>query len=154
MKRGNNNMHVIEATQSDIPSLCALLEILFSQEVELSPSLEKQKKGLELLIANEQIGKIFVLKENDCSIGMVSLLFTISTALGGKVAWLEDMIVHPDYQGQGCGSKLLDYAIASAKELACQRITLLSDADNLVAHRFYERFGFKNSSMKPFKLLL
>ncbi|MDD2384006.1 MAG: GNAT family N-acetyltransferase [Sulfurospirillaceae bacterium] len=147
-------MHVVEANLSDIPSLCALLEILFSQEVEFAPSFEKQKKGLELIIANEQIGKIFVLKEDSHVIGMVSLLFSISTALGGKVAWLEDMIIHPDYRGRSCGSQLIDYAIVSARALACQRITLLSDADNLAAHHFYKQHGFKSSSMYPFKLLL
>ncbi len=147
-------MDVLEATHADIPSLCSLLELLFSQEIEFSPSLEKQKKGLELILNNEQIGKILVLKHDEQVIGMVSLLFSISTALGGKVAWLEDMIVHPDFRGQACGSQLLTYAIKEAKALTCKRITLLTDRDNTVAHRFYERLGFKGSSMQPFKILL
>ena len=147
-------MYVLEATHADVPSLCALLEILFSQEAEFSPSVEKQKNGLELILNNEHIGKIFVLKHDERVIGMVSLLFSVSTALGAKVAWLEDMVVHPDFRGQTCGSKLLSYAIEAAKKLTCKRITLLTDTDNKGAHRFYERLGFKSSSMQPFKLLL
>ena len=147
-------MHVLEATHADIPSLCALLEILFSQEAEFFPSVEKQKNGLELILNNEHIGKIFVLKHDERVIGMVSLLFSVSTALGAKVAWLEDMVVHPDFRGQACGSKLLSHAIEAAKKLTCKRITLLTDTDNIDAHRFYERLGFKGSSMKPFKVLL
>lgn len=41
-----------------------------------------------------------MLKENDAIIGMVSILWSISTALGGKVAFLEDMIVSPSYRGK------------------------------------------------------
>ena len=85
---------------------------------------------------------------------MVNLLYTISTALGGKVAILEDMIVDPEYQHKGVGSKLIQYAIDYSKEIDCKRITLLSDKENLLAHEFYKKSGFGHSSMVVFRKVL
>lgn len=107
-----------------------------------------------MILGNPEIGKIFVCQNDGEIIGMVSLLFTISTALGGKVAMLEDMIMSSQFQGKGFGTKLLAHAIAEAKKLTCKRLTLLSDTDNLNAHRFYEQFGFKYSPMLPMRLIL
>ena len=81
-------------------------------------------------------------------IGMVSLLFTISTALGGKVAILEDMIVDSASRGTGIGSCLIESALSYAAENDFKRITLLTDADNSMAQRFYKTNGFYESDMK------
>lgn len=146
-------MHIQEATIEDIPVLCELLQILFSKEAEFIPNAKVQKNALELILHNEEIGKIFVLKKEEKTIGMVSLLFSISTALGGRVAWLEDMIVNPVYHNQGGGTQLLQYAITYAKKLTCKRITLLTDESNNEAKRFYKRFGFEESVMKPMRII-
>lgn len=146
--------HIREAMQSDVLALCELLKILFSGEREFVSNFDVQKCALEMILNQPESGKIFVYENDGEIIGMVSLLFTISTALGGKVALLEDMVIAPQFQGIGVGKKLLAHAIAEAKKLTCKRITLLSDTDNLKAHRFYEKFGFNYSPMVPMRLLL
>jgi len=143
-----------EATHKDILALCGLLGILFSGEREFISNADIQKCALEMILNDPKIGKIFIYENDGEIIGMVSLLFTISTALGGKVAMLEDVIIAPHFQGMGFGKKLLAHAIAEAKNLTCKRITLLSDTDNIKAHHFYEQFGFKYSPMLPMRLLL
>ena len=95
-----------------------------------------------------------VMREDDLILGMVNLLFTISTACGGKVAILEDMIVHPTRQGEGLGSKLLQAAKEFAQGEGCKRITLLTDRANDSAIRFYQRQGFEISGMIPMRLAL
>jgi GNAT superfamily N-acetyltransferase len=84
---------------------------------------------------------------------MVGLLFTVSTALGARVAWLEDMVVAPEARGRGIGGALVDAALAQARAAGCRRVTLLTDADNADAHRFYRRHGFAASPMRPFRFL-
>jgi len=85
---------------------------------------------------------------------MVSILFTVSTAEGGRAAWLEDMIVHPGRRGQGIGERLLDEAKSGARAAGCSRITLLTDASNNAAMRFYGRAGFVCSEMVPMRMSL
>jgi GNAT superfamily N-acetyltransferase len=87
-------------------------------------------------------------------LGMVNLLFTVSTALGGRVGILEDLIVAPGSRGSGIGSALLKKAIEKARALGCKRLALLTDRDNRSAHRLYRRHGFVMSQMAPFQLSL
>lgn len=148
-------MPVIEkALISDIPALSELLSFLFAQEVEFSPNTEAQIKGLSTIINNPELGTILVYREGSEIMGMVNLLFTISTALGERVAILEDMVVSPKARGSGIGSELLSHAISFARTYGCKRITLLTDSGNQGAQRFYAKHGFTASSMAPFRLSL
>ncbi|MDZ7820009.1 MAG: GNAT family N-acetyltransferase [Aliarcobacter sp.] len=147
-------MEIKVATINDIMPLCELLNELFSMEKEFIVNKELQIKGLKKILENNSIGNIIVATKDKKIIAMVNLLYTISTALGAKVAILEDMIVSKDFQNQNIGSTLLEFAKTFAKEIGCKRITLLTDNDNFKAHTFYEKNGFEKSSMIPFRIKL
>ncbi len=140
-----------EAVLEDIPNLCELLNYLFDQEEEFKPNDKIQSEGLKRIISQSDVGEIIVAQESTKIVGMVNILYTISTALGGRVAILEDMIVAPKVRGKGVGSKLVNFSLDLAKQKGCKRITLLTDHDNDGAHRFYERHGFIRSSMVVFR---
>lgn len=147
-------MHVETATVSDIPALCGLLSVLFSQEAEFTPNPVAQRRGLARVIGNPEVGAVLVAKQGEQIVGMVNLLFTISTALGERVALLEDMVVSPAGRGIGVGTKLLSEAISCSRAQGCKRITLLTDRSNESAQRFYAKQGFVASSMVPMRLSL
>lgn len=142
------------AIPEDIPRLNELLTILFTQEADFRPDPVRQASGLRLIIDNPGTGHILVLREESVIVGMVNLIYTVSTALGDRVAILEDMIIDPAHRGGGAGSRLLSGAIEFAKQQGCLRITLLTDRTNIGAIRFYERHGFTLSEMVPLRLLL
>jgi len=144
-------MKIERATIKDIPELCTLLDYLFEQESEFEPHREAQARGLGAVINDKDVGDILVVRQEGGIVAMVNLLYTVSTALGARVAILEDMVVLPIVRGQGVGSKLLAYAIQFAKEQGCQRVTLLTDGDNIGAHRFYQKHDFSRSSMLTFR---
>jgi GNAT superfamily N-acetyltransferase len=145
---------VREARSADVEEMVELLAHLFEQERDFCPAPAKQRRALESLLAQPTMGRVFVLTKGSKILGMVSLLFSISTAEGGKVAWLEDMVVRPDQRGKGLGTRLLRAAIDWAKRDGLTRITLLTDADNLLARRLYLRHGFAPSAMQPLRLHL
>jgi GNAT superfamily N-acetyltransferase len=145
---------IAQATMEDILQLCDLLALLFKQEADFIPDRARQERALRLILGQPETGRIFCARFEGRVTGMVSLLFTISTAEGGRAAWLEDMVVHPDWRGKGLGNRLLQYALAAGKTQGCSRVTLLTDGDNRPAMRFYERAGFERSSMVPFRLKL
>lgn len=147
-------MQITVAQVSDIPGLCELLAILFSQEAEFVPNFDVQHRGLADIISHSELGLVAVARRDGRLIGMVSLLYTVSTALGGRVALLEDLVVAPNARGFGVGSRLLEYAISLARMNGCKRITLLTDRDNESAQRFYRRHGFCQSAMTPLRLVL
>lgn len=142
------------ATSADIDGLCRLLEQLFAQEAEFSADHQAQSRGLRLIIEQPTAGEILLAEIDGQMVAMVSLLYSISTALGAPVALLEDMVVDASQRGSGLGSELLQAAIAHARSRDCRRITLLTDGDNHAAQRFYARQGFSPSSMLPMRLAL
>lgn len=143
-----------KAVLEDIKELNRLLSALFSQEAEFVPDAQKQAKALTMIINDASIGDIYVAQKDGKVVGMVNILYTISTALGERVAILEDMIVDEAFRGQNIGSALIEHAVAKTKAAGCKRITLLTDGDNTKAHGFYSGFGFVKSSMVPFRLQL
>lgn len=140
------------ATLDDIPQLSDLLTLLFTQEADFQPDIEKQYSGLRQIIENPDVGIILVLRDDSTAVGMVNVLFTISTACGGRVAIVEDMVIRPEHRGQKAGSLLLQAAIDLARTNGCLRITLLTDRTNAPAIRFYQRHGFVLSEMIPMRL--
>ena len=147
-------MKLTKAIHSDIPELVELLKALFDQEAEFKPNSETQKKALRKIILDLNIGIILVARDDEKILGMINLLFTESTALGAKVAILEDMVVLAKSRGEGIGSQLIDFAIGEAKKEGCKRITLLTDIENTKAQSFYQKKGFVKSKMTPYRFLL
>jgi GNAT superfamily N-acetyltransferase len=144
-------MQLREAKIDDIPELCKLLNYLFEQEEEFKPNTEIQSEGLRKIISKSDVGVIVIAMDSNKVIGMVNILYTVSTALGSRVALLEDMVVSPKARGKGVGSMLMKFSLDLAKENGCKRITLLTDFDNDGAHRFYQQHGFIRSSMVAFR---
>lgn len=148
-------MIIVEnARMDDIPQLCELLASLFQQEIEFQPDIARQKMGLEEIIEDEDVGSILVLREGSRVLGMVNVLYTVSTACGGRVGLVEDLIVRPGVRNRGWGSLLIQEAVKQAIAVGCLRLTVLTDRTNHSAIRFYERHGFVPSIMQPLRLSL
>ncbi len=142
------------ATEADLDELSDLLAELFSEESDFRPNKDKQLRGLRLIFEQPNRGRVFVLRRDNVIVGTINLLFTISTAEGGFVILLEDLVVHKDYRDHGYGSDLLEYAINFAKQKHFLRITLLTDRPELRSQNFFRRHGFVESSMMPMRLFI
>lgn len=150
----HESIRIEPATLEDLPELVELLFDLFSMEADFDPDRDKQMRGIKLILEQPNRGRIFVLRNDHSIIGMINLLITISTAEGGFVLLLEDLVVQRDHRGQGYGSKLLDHAIEFAKSKGFSRITLLTDRPNDGAKKFYLARGFYESDMIPLRYRL
>ncbi len=148
-------MESIECAKLDgAAALAGLLDILFTQEADFAADRSKQERALRIVIEKPETGVIFVARRDSVPIGMLSLLFTVSTAEGGPACWLEDMVLHPDWRGSGLGTRLLQYAVDWASNRGFARISLLTDKTNEDAIRFYRRLGFAESAMTVLRLSL
>src|SRR5438477_6371439 len=148
------NVVIEPATEADLDELSEMLGDLFAQEGDFRPDKEKQLRGLRLIFEQPSRGRVFVLRQDRTIVGMINLLFTISTAEGGFVVLLEDLVVHDAFRGKGYGSQLLEYAINFAKLKKFLRITLLTDRPELRSQNFFKRHGFYESPMLPMRLLI
>ena len=141
-----------EGTLADVPQLVELLGILFDQEAEFSPDANKQEAALKMILSEPNWGKIYVARDGRKVVAMASVLYTVSTAEGGKAALFEDLVVRPEYRKQGIGEALLKYVVAQARTEGILRLTLLTDMQNERAQAMYRRAGFVGSPMKPMRL--
>jgi GNAT superfamily N-acetyltransferase len=147
-----DNVVIEPATEADLDELSEMLGGLFAQEGDFRPDKHKQLRGLRLIFEQPSRGRVFVLRRDGAIVGVINLLFTISTAEGGFVMLLEDLVVQKDCQGKGYGKRLLEHAIDFARKKNFLRITLLTDRPENVAQAFFRKHGFVESSMIPMRL--
>jgi ribosomal protein S18 acetylase RimI-like enzyme len=142
------------AKPADLPRLVELLGILFESEAEFSADADKQRAALQAILADPAKGKVYVAREGREVVAMASLLYTVSTAEGGKAALFEDLVTAPEHRKRGIGAALLKHVIEQARAEGVLRITLLTDMQNERAQAMYRRVGFVGSPMKPMRLKL
>jgi GNAT superfamily N-acetyltransferase len=135
------------ATTDDLPAMADLLAELFTLETDFQPNREKQLAGLQLILDNPALGRLFVLRLEGNVAGMANALITISTSEGAHVLLLEDVIIKTEYRGKGLGRQLVEHVLAWAKAEGLSRVTLLADRDNTEALNFYAHMDFQPSAM-------
>lgn len=150
----HQNVRVEPATIEDLPELVQLVEELMTLQADFTPNTTAHEQGLSLILEQPHRGRIFVLRSESRIFGMVNLLFTISTAMGGMVVLLEDFIIHPDYRGQGFGSRMIDHVIAFAEKKNFKRITLLADKLESESQHFFQKHGFNFAQMVPMRRVI
>ncbi len=142
------------ANAADLSQLVELLGILFTQEAELSPDPDKQRRALEIILQDPSRARIYVARESGQVVALAALHFTTSTAEGGKAAWFEDCIVRPEHRRKGIGKALLEFVVAQARAEGALRVMLLTDGDNARAQALYRKMGFADSAMLAMRLKL
>lgn len=142
------------ATIEDLAALTELVMNLFSGSADFRPERDLQERGLRLILEQPNRGRIFVVRTTDKIFGMVNLLFTISTARGGFVILMEDVVIHPDHRGQGYGTMLIDYVVEFARQKEFKRITLLTDRLSEESQKFFVKCGFELSTMIPMRRII
>jgi GNAT superfamily N-acetyltransferase len=140
------------ATKKDLPQLVELLGVLFGEEAEFTPDADKQRRALQEIFDHPEKGRLFVARDGRRVVAMASLLYTVSTAEGGKAALFEDLVVRPEERHHGVGGQLLAYVIEQARAEGVLRITLLTDMQNESAQALYRRAGFVGSPLRPMRL--
>ena len=153
-KSSHGGPKIESATIEDLPGLVELVTDLFRLAGEFDPDAQIQERGLRLILEKPARGRIFVVRHRQQIIGMVNLLFTISTAMGGLVIQMEDVIIHPDHRSQGYGGKLLEHVIDFAARKDFKRITLLTDKISADSQNFFRKYGFEYSNMIPMRRVI
>ena len=142
------------ATLEDLPALTELVMDLFSTSGDFRPDRGVQERGLRLILEQPSRGRIVVVRNDDQIFGMVNMLFTISTARGGFVILMEDVVIHPHHRGQGYGTMLVDHVVEFARQKSFLRITLLTDKISAESQEFFRKQGFEYSNMIPMRRLI
>ncbi len=127
----------------DVEALVALLQELFSIEADFAVNDMRQQKGLSMML--DGCGKHRCVKVAEAQgriVGMCTAQILISTAEGGRVALVEDMVVDAQYRKMGIGRQLMAAIEAWAHKHHITRLQLLADRTNFSALDFYDKLGW------------
>ena len=128
-----------KAEASDINQMVELLKELFSIEKDFTFNKAAQSQGLFMMLDDNEKRCIMIAALEKQVIGMCSAQLLVSTAEGGMVALIEDMVVAKSYQRQGIGKRLLLSVEEWAYKKKAKRIQLLADKNNINALEFYKK---------------
>ncbi|BCM68099.1 MULTISPECIES: GNAT family N-acetyltransferase [Streptomyces] len=148
------DLDIRDATGDDLPAIVAMLaDDPLGAQRESPDDLAPYRSALERLAADPNQHLVVAVREGRV-IGTLQL--TIIPGLshkGATRALIEGVRIHADERGSGLGSRLIEWAIDTARRLDCRMVQLTSDKTRTDAHRFYERLGF-TASHEGFKLRL
>lgn len=139
-------MTIRRASYADIPAMANLLSELFAIEDDFAIDIEKQSRGLKLLLDTENT-IVLVAQEEERAIAMATLQKLVSTVIGEYVGIIEDVIVSETHRGRGIGKSLLEALIVESEKAGLKRLALGADHRNLAAIAFYQKHGFSTSNM-------
>ncbi len=107
------------------------------------------QEELSALLADENTHLIVAEIDNTIA-GMLSLV--IVNIPTGRKAWIEDVVVDGAFRGQNIGSKLVEYAKQSAKDLEVKKLYLTSNPSREAAHALYKKCGFETYDTTVFRI--
>lgn len=140
-----------DGEEKDLEALLGLLKQLFAIEADFSFNLERQKLGLQLLLSAKAQARVRVLEleleSGKVVVAMYSMQKLISSAEGGPVGLIEDVVVDAAWRGKKLGKRLLMDAENCAKELGWLRLQLAADTENAAALAFYQSQGWQQTQL-------
>lgn len=130
-------MIITKANQYDLPLILELQYLAYQSEAKLfnNPNIPPMKQTLQDIEAEYQKGIVLkVLDEDETILGSVRAYRENDTVYVGK------LIVHPAWQRQGIGTRLL---LQVEREYPNQRYELFTSTRSGNNIRLYERLGYK-----------
>jgi len=125
----------IEIREVKMSDVAGLVDLYASVGWKLS---EKQAYRIVDFSINCDYSRILVAELNGKVLGKVTL-----DTVFPPYAEIVNIIVHPNYQGRGIGSRLIEKCINIAVKLGHNIVYLMCDPSDIKMHRFYARIGFK-----------
>ncbi len=129
------------AEKSDLAGILAVYAQPEMDAGEILP-LEQAEK-LYNIFQQYPCYRLYVAVADAKIVGTFALLIMDNLAhLGKKSAVVEDVGVLPEFQGQGVGKIMMEFAMQEARKNRCYKLVLSSNAKRERAHQFYDSLGF------------
>ena len=142
------DVRVRQAGSGDLEVLTTLLGELFSMEDDFAKDRERQLRGLKMMLDRGRRNCCVKVAEVDGRVvGLCTVQILISTAEGGLVGLVEDLVVDSGFRGRGIGRLLLEHIEAWSSGRGATRLQLLADRTNVSALGFYDKRGWESTRL-------
>ena len=116
-----------------------LNDVLNVSSLSLKESWSRESLEKEL---SNPLAKYMVAEVNNKVVGFAGLWAICNEG------HITNISVHPNYRGQGIGSKLVESLIENSSSWYINSLTLEVRASNKIAQNLYKKYGFKEEDMR------
>jgi ribosomal protein S18 acetylase RimI-like enzyme len=113
--------------------------------------IETSKKLFNQFLENENLGKAWLILNEDEIVGYVIFTFVFSFEYQGKIAFLDELYIKKSAQGKGFGKQTLHFIGQEAHKLSLKIIYLEVEPHNHAAQKLYIANDFEEHKRKLFK---
>ncbi len=99
-------------------------------------------------INNKDLGRFYMIKKDEASIGYIVISFGFSFEYGGRDAFLDEFFIENNHRNSGLGTKVLDFILEEIKNLHVRALHLEVEDTNSVGIGLYKKFGFGFNNRK------
>ncbi len=145
-------MYIRQATLEDIPIVSKLAREIWPSAFQSVLTKEQIKNLVEKIYHPESLkdeienqGHVFWILYHNENPAAYASAYT-----DPKTIWLKKIYVHPELQGKGYGSKLMEVVINQFPDYC--NLSLFVNRDNLAAQEFYTRKGFVTIAQKSVRM--
>ncbi len=131
------------AVPDDLARLLPLVRELWKHE-HMAWDETRTPAALARLIADRELGRVWVSEDAGRAIGYLALCFGYSLEFFGRDAFIDELYVEPAYRNHGHGSHLLETAAAACPALGVRALHLEVDHVNERARGLYLRAGYSD----------
>ena len=133
------------AGPDDAETLMGLIRQLYAADAAIGSALDEAgaRAALAQVLADSALGRAWLIREGEQVIGYAVLAFGFSLEFRGRFAFLDEFYVAPSHQGQGVGTRALDFVAEQCRALGIAALRLEVERANTRAQAFYRRGGFR-----------
>lgn len=113
--------------------------------------IKVSKRLFEQFIADESLGKAWLIYHHATIVGYVILTFVFSFEYRGRIAFLDELYLKEISRGKGIGKRTIDFVKAQASQLNVKLIYLEVENHNENAQKLYIASGFETHNRKILK---
>jgi len=104
---------------------------------------ERARRAAEGLMANPELGGVWLIEVDGATAGYVCLTFCYSLEFDGRFALLDELYLEEAWRGKGIGAKAIAFAVEWSRARGIAAIRLEVAHTNSRAIELYRRQGFQ-----------
>lgn len=102
------------------------------------------EKNLLDFTSNEMLGKLYLIRSQESTIGYIVLCFGFSFEYKGRDAFIDEFYLKEEFRNRGIGKLTMDFIESESKKLDINAVHLEVQTHNKNANRLYLNKGYKS----------
>ena len=136
--------------KEQIPAIVSMMQDFYA--IDNYPiDVDESEQLFETFIANPNLGKAWLIYQNEEVVGYVILTFVFSFEYKGILAFLDELYIKNEYQGKGFGKLAVQFIQQESSQLNVKMLYLEVEEHNENAQKLYLAHDFVNHNRKILK---